>query len=277
MSGRKSKDELKYWLQELKKEAIKTNRKWAERLGISVSAAITAVKPSGTVSQLVDSASGIHPRYSDQYIRRVRADARDPLCAVLEASGVPVEDDVMSPSTKVFSQPKGRSSAVFNLHAYEDVTGYQEKLLFMNVSKSIDISNSRRHYQAVKSWCERQLRLEEQLLTSIGAIKDIVRSCNTVGQYKKVSRDLLTFLPEQYKAGLKKYTKESPYPTGLNTEPQVIERMLGTLAYAALQPHHRSEESYKSRINSYYKPSYTLQVFPRTKDYDRNPVRSLEI
>jgi ribonucleoside-diphosphate reductase alpha chain len=105
MSGRKSKDELKYWLQELKKEAIKTNRKWAERLGISTSTAITAVKPSGTVSQLVDSASGIHPRYSDQYIRRVRADARDPLCAVLEASGVPVEDDVMSPSTKVFSFP----------------------------------------------------------------------------------------------------------------------------------------------------------------------------
>ena len=105
MSGRKSKDELKYWLQELKKEAIKTNRKWAERLGISISTAITAVKPSGTVSQLVDSASGIHPRYSDQYIRRVRADARDPLCTVLEASGVPVEDDVMSPSTKVFSFP----------------------------------------------------------------------------------------------------------------------------------------------------------------------------
>jgi hypothetical protein len=182
-----------------------------------------------------------------------------------------------SSSTTIKYQPKGRSSAVFNLHAYEDVTGYQEKLLFMNVSKSIDISNSRRHYQAVKSWCERQLRLEEQLLTSIGAIKDIVRSCNTVGQYKKVSRDLLTFLPEQYKAGLKKYTKESPYPTGLNTEPQVIERMLGTLAYAALQPHHRSEESYKSRMNSYYKPSYTLQVFPRTTDYDRNPVRSLEI
>jgi Ribonucleotide reductase, alpha subunit len=63
------------------------------------------LRPSGTVSQLVDSASGIHPRYSDQYIRRVRADARDPLCQVLEAAGVPVEDDVMSPTTKVFSFP----------------------------------------------------------------------------------------------------------------------------------------------------------------------------
>lgn len=105
MSGRKKQAELKQWLTELKEEAIETNKKWAKRLGINVSTAITAVKPSGTVSQLVDSASGIHPRYSEQYVRRVRADARDPLCNVLEASGVPVEDDVMSPTTKVFSFP----------------------------------------------------------------------------------------------------------------------------------------------------------------------------
>lgn len=96
---------LEDWLTALKEEAIKTNKKWAARLGINASTAITAVKPSGTVSQLVDSASGIHPRYSDQYIRRVRADSRDPLCSVLEAAGVPVEDDVMSPTTKVFSFP----------------------------------------------------------------------------------------------------------------------------------------------------------------------------
>ena len=105
MSGRKKQAELKQWLTELKEEAIKTNKEWAERLGINVSTAITAVKPSGTVSQLVDSASGIHPRYSEQYVRRVRADARDPLCGVLEAAGVPVEDDVMSATTKVFSFP----------------------------------------------------------------------------------------------------------------------------------------------------------------------------
>jgi ribonucleoside-diphosphate reductase alpha chain len=105
MSGRKSREELQYWLKQLKEEAIKTNRTWAKRLGINVSTAITAVKPSGTVSQLVDSASGIHPRYAEQYIRRVRADSRDPLCAVLEASGVPVEEDVTSPTTKVFSFP----------------------------------------------------------------------------------------------------------------------------------------------------------------------------
>ncbi len=105
LSGRGDKDVLKQWLNEMRKEAISTNKKWADKLGINASTAITAIKPSGTVSQLVDSASGIHPRYSDKYIRRVRADSRDPLCTVLEAAGVPVEDDVMSPSTRVFSFP----------------------------------------------------------------------------------------------------------------------------------------------------------------------------
>jgi len=105
LSGRTGRAELQHWLTQLKEEAVQTNKKWAKRLKINASTAITAVKPSGTVSQLVDSASGIHPRYSEQYIRRVRADARDPLCGVLEAAGVPVEEDVMSPTTKVFSFP----------------------------------------------------------------------------------------------------------------------------------------------------------------------------
>ena len=95
LSGRKDKAKLKKWLTEMRNEAIVTNEQWAKKLGINPSTAITAIKPSGTVSQLVDSASGIHPRYSSQYIRRVRADSRDPLCSVLEAAGVPVEDDLM--------------------------------------------------------------------------------------------------------------------------------------------------------------------------------------
>jgi len=105
LSGREDKNKLKKWLTEMRNEAIVTNEQWAKKLGINPSTAITAVKPSGTVSQLVDSASGIHPRYSNQYIRRVRADSRDPLCSVLEDAGVPVEDDLMSPSTRVFSFP----------------------------------------------------------------------------------------------------------------------------------------------------------------------------
>ena len=98
-------DELESWLADMRKEALRVNKDWANRLGINASTAITAVKPSGTVSQLVDSASGIHPRFSKFYIRRVRASATDPLCTVLEAAGVPVEDDVASPNTKVFSFP----------------------------------------------------------------------------------------------------------------------------------------------------------------------------
>lgn len=92
-------------LEELRDVAIQTNAEWAEKLGIDPSAAITCVKPSGTVSQLVDSASGIHARFAPYYIRRVRADIRDPLCAVLRDAGVPSEVDVTNPSTLVFSFP----------------------------------------------------------------------------------------------------------------------------------------------------------------------------
>ena len=101
-------------LEKLRNEAIETNKLWSERLGIPQSTAITCVKPSGTVSQLVDSASGIHGRYAPYYIRRVRADVRDPLCKVLEDAGVPCEIDNLSPSTKVFSFPKkAPEAAVF--------------------------------------------------------------------------------------------------------------------------------------------------------------------
>ena len=99
-------EKLDLLLNDLREVAIETNKEWAERLGISQSAAITCVKPSGTVSQLVDSASGIHGRYAPYYIRRVRADMRDPLCTVLEDAGVPCEVDNLSPTTKVFSFPK---------------------------------------------------------------------------------------------------------------------------------------------------------------------------
>jgi ribonucleoside-diphosphate reductase alpha chain len=107
-------EDLDLLLEDLRDISIATNKEWAERLGIPQSTAITCVKPSGTVSQLVDSASGIHGRYAPYYIRRVRADMRDPLCKVLEDAGVPCEMDNFSPSTKVFSFPKqAPESAVF--------------------------------------------------------------------------------------------------------------------------------------------------------------------
>jgi len=97
---------LGYLLENLKNVAIATNAEWAERLGIPVSAAITCVKPSGTVSQLVDSASGIHARHSAYYIRTVRGDNKDPLTQFMKDQGIPSEPDVMKPdATTVFSFP----------------------------------------------------------------------------------------------------------------------------------------------------------------------------
>jgi ribonucleoside-triphosphate reductase (thioredoxin) len=98
---------LEATLEELKNVAIKTNAEWAERLGIPVSAAITCVKPSGTVSQLVDSASGIHARHSEYYIRTVRGDNKDPLTQFMKDQGIPSEPCVMKPEqTTVFSFPQ---------------------------------------------------------------------------------------------------------------------------------------------------------------------------
>lgn len=97
--------ELPQLLEKLRNHAIETNRIWAEKLGISQATAVTCVKPSGTVSQLVNSASGIHPRFSPFYIRRVRIDRKDPLAQFLVDSGVPHEEDVGNPSTLVFEFP----------------------------------------------------------------------------------------------------------------------------------------------------------------------------
>ena len=93
-------------LRELRQEAIKTNKEWSEKLGIPQSAAITCVKPSGTVSQLVDSASGIHARHNPYYIRTVRGDNKDPITKFMKDQGFPCEPDVTKPNhTTVFSFP----------------------------------------------------------------------------------------------------------------------------------------------------------------------------
>jgi len=98
---------LPEFLDVLRQTAIDTNKEWAEKLGIPQSAAITCVKPSGTVSQLVDSASGIHARHSEYYIRTVRGDNKDPLTQFMIAQGIPNEPCAMKPgTTTVFSFPQ---------------------------------------------------------------------------------------------------------------------------------------------------------------------------
>ena len=94
-------------LAHLKEVAVATNAEWADRLGIPVAAAISCVKPSGTVSQLVDSASGIHARHSPYYIRTVRGDNKDPLTQFMKDQGIPSEPDAFKPDqTTVFSFPQ---------------------------------------------------------------------------------------------------------------------------------------------------------------------------
>lgn len=128
LSGRAGKETLTNWLDAMRQAAIDTNKEWSTKLGINQAAAITTVKPSGTVSQLVDSASGIHPRYSKYYIRTVRQDKKDPLGQFLKDAGIPCEDDVTKPeSTWVFSFPqKSPEHAVFRdeMSAIEQLEHY---------------------------------------------------------------------------------------------------------------------------------------------------------
>ena len=144
-------------LEELKAEAVKTNKEWAEKLGIPQSAAITCVKPSGTVSQLVDAASGIHARHNPYYIRTVRGDKKDPLTQLMTNEGFPVEDDIMNPAnTAVFSFPmKVDNGAVFRT----DLTAIEQLELWLTYQKhwcehkpSVTISVKEDEWMEVGAW-----------------------------------------------------------------------------------------------------------------------------
>ena len=98
--------DLKTCLETLKQHAIDTNKEWSEKLGINQSAAITCIKPSGTVSQLAGVSSGIHPSYSEYYYRTVRLDTKDPLCDFLQTMGLRNEPELFHPeSQRVFYFP----------------------------------------------------------------------------------------------------------------------------------------------------------------------------
>ena len=141
-------------LREMRQEAVMTNAKYAKAIGIPQSTAITCVKPSGTVSQLVDSASGIHPRYSEYYIRRVRGDIKDPLTQFLMDSGVPYEPDVMNPDNMmVFSFPQKSPNKVTTLSAIEHLElwlSYQEN--WCEHKPSITVSVAEDEWMKVGAW-----------------------------------------------------------------------------------------------------------------------------
>lgn len=107
------KDNLENRLQMFRRIAVDTNEQWARKLGINKAAAVTAVKPSGTVSQLCNSASGIHSRHSEYYIRTVRGDNKDPLTQFMINQGIPAEPCVMKPdNTTVFSFPQSAVGSI---------------------------------------------------------------------------------------------------------------------------------------------------------------------
>ncbi len=144
-------------LNALKEQAIATNAAMAEQLGIPQSAAITCVKPSGTVSQLVDSASGIHARHNPYYIRTVRGDNKDPITQFLVSEGIPAEPDVMKPdSTTVFSFPmKSPHGAVtrFDMSAIEQLELWlQYQRHWCEHKPSVTISVKEDEWMEVGSW-----------------------------------------------------------------------------------------------------------------------------
>lgn len=114
----------------LRQTSVEVNKEWSTKLGINASASITTVKPSGTVSQLVDSASGIHPRHNDYYIRTVRADVKDPLAIFLKQENVPNEIDVVNASNLVFSFPIKAPTGSITRHDVGAIQQLEHYLMF---------------------------------------------------------------------------------------------------------------------------------------------------
>ena len=151
-------EQLKTLLERLKMVSVDECIQLSTDLNIPCPTAVTCVKPSGTVSQLVDSASGIHPRHSKYYIRRVRGDKKDPLTTFMVQQGIPSEDCVMRPeSTTVFSFPK-KSPEAATLR--EDLTAIEHLDLWMTYQKhwcehkpSVTISVKEDEWVEVGAWC----------------------------------------------------------------------------------------------------------------------------
>jgi ribonucleoside-diphosphate reductase alpha chain len=157
MNGSVDKEALPKFLEKVRKEVVEINAHWSELLGINQATATTAIKPSGTVSQLVDSASGIHTRHNDYYFRRVRADAKDPIAQLMEDQGIPCEPDVMKPnSVKVFTFPmKAPDGAVLR----NDRTAIEQLELWLTYQRhycehkpSVTVSVREHEWMQVGAW-----------------------------------------------------------------------------------------------------------------------------
>tara|TARA_R100000951_G_scaffold18846_2_gene15494 strand:- start:279 stop:2162 length:1884 start_codon:yes stop_codon:yes gene_type:complete len=186
------KEDLETLLENLKQVAVDANKEYAATLGINQSTAVTAVKPSGTVSQLVDSASGIHARFSPYYIRRVRSDGKDPISAFLKSEGVPWEKDVMNEDNYVFSFP---------MKAPEGAVSVDE----LNVQSQLDLWETYQNH-----WCEHKPSVtiyysDDEFLAAGQWLWDRLDSCSGISflprtdhVYQQAPYEAIT--AEQYKA-----------------------------------------------------------------------------
>lgn len=157
MSGKDSQERLPELLTQLKLHAVEVNKEWAEKLGINPATAVTCVKPSGTVSQLVDASSGIHARFSPFYIRTVRADKKDPIAQFMRDSGIPVEDEKIRPdSVSVFSFPmKAPRGAIISEHlsAIDQLEIWKTYQTFWCEHKpSVTVQIKENEWPEVQSW-----------------------------------------------------------------------------------------------------------------------------
>jgi ribonucleoside-triphosphate reductase len=197
LSGKENREELAEILQSLRKVAVATNEEYAEYLGIPRSAAITTMKPSGTVSQLVDSASGIHARHAPYYIRTVRQDKKDPLGQYMFEAGIPAEDDVTKPDhTWVFSFPiKSPDTSVFR----EEVSAIDQletwliyRTHWCEHNPSVTISVKEHEWMEVGAWVYERFN-------DVGGVSFLPHSDST---YKQMPYQTCT--KEEYEALLKK-------------------------------------------------------------------------
>jgi len=157
LNGSEGAEKLAEWLDALREQAVSTNAYWAKEIGINQSAAITCVKPSGTVSQLVNSSSGMHPWHSQYYARTIRGDMKDPITTFLVDMGIKHEPDVMKPNdTMVFTFPiKAPEGSTLR----ENLTAIQHLDLWLAYQRhwaehkpSITISVKENEWMAVGAW-----------------------------------------------------------------------------------------------------------------------------
>ena len=199
-------------LSSLKNDAVETNKEWAKRLGINPAAAITCVKPSGTVSQLVDAASGIHARHAEYYVRTVRADQKDPICKLMVDLGFPHEPCVMKPEhTMVFAFPmKAEGSVTRN-----DMTAIEQLDLWLVYQRnwcehkpSVTITVKEHEWMEVGAWVYKHF-------DEISGISFLPHSDHTYRQApyqdctKEQYEEMLAKMPKSVDwSQLKKYEKE---------------------------------------------------------------------